>query len=393
MKNFDNFNDYDRKENLHFDSQTVHGALGHDPFSGAVSFPIYQAATFRHRGLFESTGFDYSRLQNPTRQELERTMAILERGERAFAFTSGQAANAAVFDLLNPGDEVVLCDDIYGGTFRLGDSPLRKQNLTFTYVDMCDPANVEKAISSKTKMLFLETPTNPMMKVADISKIAEIAHAHGLIFVVDNTLMSPYFQKPLTLGADIVVHSGTKFIGGHHDVLAGIVVLKDKEYIDQIQKHLITYGSQLAPQDAWLLIRGLKTLHLRMERHSENAMKIANWLRTQDKVKKVYYAGFEDSQGYDIMKKQCTGFGGMLSFAVESADMVKKILKRVDLIYFAESLGGPETLITYPMTQTHESIPAEIRDALGITDCLLRLSAGLENADDLIADLDQAING
>ena len=393
MKNFSNFNDYSRKENLHFESKAVHGALGNDPFSGAVSTPIYQTSTFRHKALGQSTGFDYSRLSNPTRLELERTMAILEEGVEGFAFTSGQAANMAIFTMLNPGDEVILSDDIYGGTYRIGTDIFTRYGATFTYIDMCDTALLERSIHPNTRMIFLETPTNPMMKVADISAIAEIAHAHNCLLVVDNTLMSPYFQKPLTLGADIVIHSATKFICGHNDVLAGIVVVNSKELADFMHSQIKTHGNQLAPMDSWLLLRGIKTLPVRMDRHDENTRKVAEWLRSQEKVKKIFYVGFEDHPGHDIMAKQCTGYGGMISFNVDSFETVQKILRRVDLVMFAESLGGTETLITYPRTQTHESLTEEIRQSLGITDTFLRLSVGLEHADDIIADLDQALNG
>ncbi len=359
MKNFSNFTDYSRKEDLHFESKAVHGALGHDPFSGAVSMPIYQTSTFRHRALFDSTGFDYSRLSNPTRLELERTMAILEEGVEGFAFTSGQAANMAVFTLLNPGDEVLLSDDIYGGTFRIGNDIFTRYGASFTYIDMCDLTLLENSFHENTKMVYLETPTNPMMKVADIAAIARMAHAHGCLLVVDNTLMSPYFQKPITLGADIVVHSATKFICGHNDVLAGIVVVNSDELATFMHGQIKTHGNQLAPMDSWLLLRGIKTLPVRMERHAENTMKVAHWLRAQEKVKKIFYVGFEDHPGYDIMKKQCSGFGAMISINVDSFETVKKILRRVDLVMFAESLGGTETLITYPRTQRHDSLTEE----------------------------------
>ncbi len=393
MKNFSNFTDYSRKEDLHFESKAVHGALGHDPFSGAVSMPIYQTSTFRHKELFNSTGFDYSRLSNPTRLELERTMAILEEGLEGFAFTSGQAANMAVFTMLNPGDEVLLSDDIYGGTFRIGDDIFTRYGATFTYIDMCDLSLVERSFRKNTKMVYLETPTNPMMKVADIAAIARMAHDHGCLMVVDNTLMSPYFQRPIPLGADIVVHSATKFICGHNDVLAGIVVVNSEELAAFMHSQIKTHGNQLAPMDSWLLLRGIKTLPVRMERHAENTQKVAHWLRAQEKVKKIFYVGFEDHPGYEIMKKQCSGFGAMISINVDSFETVKKILRRVDLVMFAESLGGTETLITYPRTQTHESLTEENRQRLGITDSFLRLSIGLEYADDIIADLDQALNG
>lgn len=392
MKNFSNYNDFSRKEDLHFESRAVHGALGNDPITGAVSFPIYQTSTFRHKALGQSTGFDYSRLQNPTRQELERTMAILEEGVEGFAFTSGQAANMAVFMNLNEGDEVLLTDDIYGGTYRMGEDIYRRYGANFKYVDMSNVEDVRAAVTEKTKIIFIETPTNPMMKVADIEEISKIAKSVGALTVVDNTFLSPYFQKPLTLGADIVVHSGTKFIGGHNDALAGIVVVKDQEMAEFIRSQIKTQGNMLAPFDSWLLLRGIKTLPLRMDRHNENAMKVANWLRTQPKVTKVFYVGFEDHINYEVTKKQTSGFGGMISFNVDCFETVEKLLSGLDMIMFAESLGGTETLITYPRTQTHESLTEETRQKLGITDTFLRLSVGLEHVDDIIKDLDQALN-
>lgn len=393
MKNFSNYKDYDTKEHLHFESKAVHGALGTEPLTGAVSMPIFQAVTFRHPGLGESTGFDYSRLENPTRQELERTMAILEGGIKAFAFSSGQAANTSVFSLLNPGEHVILSDDIYGGTFRIVGDVFGRYGIEHTYVEMDDLEAVKAAIKPNTKMFFIETPTNPMMKVADIKAISEIAKGIGALTVVDNTFLTPYFQKPLQLGADIVTHSSTKYLGGHNDTLSGIVVVKDNQEIaEKIHIHIKSHGSQLAPMDSWLLLRGIKTLAVRMDRHNENAMKVANWLRTQEKVKKVYYVGFEDHKNYDVTLKQTTGFGGMVSFEVDSFDTVKKILKNVDLVMFAESLGGTETLITYPTTQTHEDTPKDIKEKLGINDRFLRMSVGIENVEDIIADLDRAMN-
>ncbi len=393
MKNFSNYTDYSRKDELKFESKAVHGALGHDPITGAVSFPIFQTSTFRHKGLGESTGYDYSRLQNPTRQELERTMAILEEGLEGFALSSGQAANMALFTILNPGDHVLLSDDIYGGTYRIGEDIFTKYGCTFTYVDMSNLDEVRAAITEHTRMLFIETPTNPMMKVADIAELSKIAKEIGALTIVDNTFLTPYFQKPLTLGADAVVHSGTKFLGGHNDTIAGIVVVNTKELADHMRLQLKSHGNGLASLDSWLILRGIKTLPLRMDKHNSNAMKVANWLRTQPKVEKVFFVGFEDHAGYDITKKQTTGFGGMISFNVDSLDTVKKILRDVDMVMFAESLGGTETLITYPRTQTHESIKEETRQKLGITETFLRLSVGIEHPDDIIADLDRAING
>lgn len=392
MKNFNNFNDYSKKENLHFESKAVHGALGNDPMTGAVSYPIYQTATFRHVALGQSTGFDYSRLQNPTRQELERTMAILEEGIEGFALSSGQAANMALFTILDPGDHVLLSDDIYGGTYRIAEDIFSKYGVTFTYVDMSDIDLVKASITEKTRMFFIETPTNPMMKVADIEKLAKLAKSIGAITVVDNTFLSPYFQKPLTLGADAVVHSGTKFIGGHNDTIAGIVVVNTPELADHMRLQLKSHGNGLAALDSWLLLRGIKTLPIRMERHNENAKKVAEFLRNHKKVTKVYYVGFEDHKDYDITCKQTTGFGGMISFNVDSFETVQKVLANVEMIMFAESLGGTESLITYPRTQTHESLTEERRQELGINETFLRLSVGIEHVDDIIRDLDQALN-
>ncbi len=366
---------YDRKENLHFDSKVVHGALGCDPITGSVSFPIFQTATFRHRGFGVSTGYDYSRLQNPTRQELERTMAILEEGLEAFAFTSGQAANMGVFGLLVPGDHVLLSDDIYGGTYRICSDIFSRLGCEFTYLDMADLEGLEAAIRPNTKMLFVETPTNPMMKVADLSRLSEVAKRHGLVFVVDNTFLSPYFQRPMTMGADIVVHSGTKYLCGHNDVIAGIVVVSTKELADHFRLQMKSRGNGLGPFDSWLVLRGLKTLSLRMERHDQNGKKVAEWLKDHPRISKLNYAGV----------------GGMISFEVDSVETVHRVLSGVKMVLFAESLGGTESLITYPLTQTHESTPADVREKLGINERFLRLSVGIEDPADIIADLEQAL--
>lgn len=358
---------------------------------GAISFPIYQTATFAHRGVGESTGYDYSRLQNPTRQELERTMAILEEGTEAFAFSSGQAANMSVFGMLKPGDHVILSDDIYGGTFRIAEDIFSALGCEFTFIDLADTDCLKATIRSNTRMVFMETPTNPMMKVADIQKVAQITKENNLIFVVDNTFLTPYFQRPLLLGADIVVHSGTKYLCGHNDVIAGLVIVKSEEHAAHFRLQLKSRGNGLPPFDSWLLLRGIKTLSLRMQKHDENAKIVAEWLRKHPKVKKVYYAGFEDHVGYEISKKQCTGFGGMISFELDSEETAMNLLSGVKMILFAESLGGTETLITYPLTQTHESIPADIREKLGINKSFIRISIGIENAQDIINDLEQAL--
>lgn len=383
--------EFDRKENLKFDSKVVHGALGCDPISGSVSFPIFQSATFRHREFGVSTGYNYSRLQNPTRQELERTMAILEEGCEAYAFTSGQAANMAIFDYLRPGDHCLLCDDLYGGTHRIVEDIFKENGIEISYVDMADLEAVRKEMKKNTKMVFLETPTNPMMKVGDIRGVAAIAHEYGALFVVDNTFLTPYFQKPLTMGADIVIHSGTKYLCGHNDVVAGIVIIKDEALKHHFEIQLKSLGAGLGPMDSWLIIRGIKTLSLRMKKHNENAKIVAEWLRQQPKVKKVYYVGFEDHPGYALNLSQASGFGGMISFELDSEESAHKILSNVKMVLFAESLGGTESLITYPITQTHEDVPDDVRRALGINEAFIRISIGIEDPEDIIADLAQAL--
>ena len=373
---------------------------GYTPGNGE-QVPIIQSTTFKYNTsedmgkLFdlEAEGYFYSRLQNPTNDHVAAKIAEMEGGTAAMLTSSGQAANMAVFSLLNPGDHVLLSDDIYGGTFRIIGDVFGKYGIEHTYVEMDDLDAVKAAIKPNTKMLFVETPTNPMMKVADIQALSEIAKSVGALMVVDNTFLTPYFQNPLKLGADIVTHSSTKYLGGHNDTLSGIVVVKDNEEIaEKIHIHIKSHGSQLAPMDCWLLLRGIKTLPVRMDRHNENAKKVAEWLRTQPKVKKVYYVGFEDHKDYATTIKQTRGFGGMISFAVDSFETVEKILRNVDMIMFAESLGGTETLITYPTTQTHEDTPKDVKEKLGITDCFLRMSVGIENVEDIIADLDRAMN-
>lgn len=339
------YNDFDRKDHLAFASKAVHGALGCDPCTGSVSFPIYQSATFKHKTFGVGTGFYYTRLENPTRQELERTMAILEGGLEAFAFTSGQAANMALFGMLKKGDHVLLSDDIYGGTFRICDTIFTPLGIEFTYVDMSELDEVKAAIRPETKMFFIETPTNPMMKVADIAELSKIAKANGALTVVDNTFMTPYFQKPIELGADIVVHSATKYIGGHNDVVAGMAIVTTKEQAEHFTMQIKSRGNGLGPFESWLLLRGLKTLPLRMDKHHQNSLKVANWLRTQPKVKKVYYVGFEDHKDYAVTMKQTTGFSGMISFELDSFESAKKMLSDVKMVLFAESLGGVETLL------------------------------------------------
>ena len=356
---------------------------------GAISFPIYQTATFAHRGVGESTGYDYSRLQNPTREQLEKTVASLEKGIDAIAFSSGMSAIAAVMELFCPGDHVIADADLYGGSVRLFQKISEKNGITFSRADLSSE-DVQQYLTENTKAIYIETPTNPMMHVTDIRKLSEIAKAHHLLLIVDNTFMSPYFQNPLELGADIVVHSGTKYLNGHNDVIAGFTVTADQELAEKLRFIFKTTGACLAPFDSWLVLRGIKTLALRMEKAQENAMKLANWLEGKKQVTRVIYPGLASHPGHELMKKQSRGFGAMITFEVESSALARSILSRVKLIQFAESLGGTETLITYPATQTHADVPQEEREKIGITDRILRISTGIEGAEDLLKDLEQA---
>ena len=355
---------------------------------GAISYPIYQTATYAHPGVGQSTGFDYSRLQNPTREHLEKIVASLEHGCDALALSTGMAAITLLMELFKPGDHLIVDSDLYGGSIRLFRNVSRKNGITFSAVDSYQD-DVESFVKEETKAIYIETPTNPMMNVTDIGKLSEIAKRHNLLLIVDNTFLSPYFQNPLTLGADIVVHSGTKFLGGHNDTLAGFLVTNREEISEQLHFLIKTTGAGLAPFDSWLILRGIKTLGIRMERAQKNALEIANWLKTQSAVTKVIYPGLPEHPGYEIMKKQAGGFGSMLTFYVDSKEHAFEILEKVRMIKFAESLGGVETLLTYPTTQTHADVPQEIREKNGITDCTLRLSVGIEDARDLIAELTQ----
>lgn len=358
--------------------------------SGAISFPIYQTATFAHLGLGNSTGYDYSRLQNPTKEQVEKIVASLEGGVDAVAFSSGMAAIAAVMEIFHPGDHLIVDNDLYGGSVRLFLNISNKNGIEVTSVNLAKD-DVEPYIKENTRAIFLETPTNPMMNVIDIEKISEITRRRNLILIVDNTFLSPYFQTPLKLGADIVIHSGTKYLGGHNDTLAGFVVAGSAEIAEKIRFLIKTIGAGLAPFDSWLILRGIKTLAIRMEKAQDNALRLARWLRERPEVVKVIYPGLEDHPGYQIMKKQARGFGGMLTFEVASKELVGQILERVKLIQFAESLGGVESLITYPITQTHADVPLEDLARNGINDRVLRLSVGIENSEDLIRDLEQAL--
>ena len=358
---------------------------------GSISFPIYQTATYAHPGVGKSTGFDYSRLQNPTREQLEKIVCQLEHGIDAFALSTGMAAITLLMEIFKPGDHLIVDSDLYGGTIRLFDNVSLKNGIDFTRAN-CSSDNLEALIKPNTKAIYIETPTNPMMNVTDISAVAEIAHRHGLLLIVDNTFMSPYFQNPLDLGADIVVHSGTKFLAGHNDTLAGFIVVKSPELQEKFRFLIKTTGAGLPPFDSWLVLRGIKTLALRMEKASASALKIAQWLKTQSHVSSVIYPGLEEHPGFKIMQKQSRGFGSMVTFRTDTVEKALSVLENVRLIKYAESLGGVETLITYPTTQTHADVPEELRLKNGITPATLRLSVGVENVDDLISDLQQALN-
>lgn len=378
---------------LNLESKCVHLAnAATDSCSryGSVSYPIYQTATYAHPAVGQSGGYDYSRLQNPTREQVEKLVCQLEGGIDALALSSGMAAISLVMELFAPGDHIIVDADLYGGSIRLFDNVSSKNGIQFTRAN-CSTDNIESLIKTNTKALYIETPTNPMMNVTDIAAVAKIAKKHNLILIVDNTFMSPYFQNPLALGADIVIHSGTKYLSGHNDTLSGFAITNRSDIQERLRFLIKTTGAGLSPFDSWLTIRGIKTLAVRMERAQENAIKIASWLKTQKHVERVLYPGLPEHPGHEIQKKQARGFGAMLTFNLETEEMAKAVLNKVRLIQFAESLGGVETLMTYPVTQTHADVPEEIRLKNGITPRTLRLSVGIENSNDLIEDLKQAM--
>ena len=372
----------------------VHGGEHRFPDGArSLTVPIYQTAAFSHLETGHNEhGFDYTRLSNPTRQHLEETVSALEGAAGTIAFASGMAAISTVFELFAPEDHIICSADLYGGTVLLFDLVEKKNGLRFTFVDTTDLTQVEQALEPGTKAVYIETPSNPMMNVTDIRGCAALAKKAGARLIVDNTFLSPYLQNPIALGADLVVHSGTKFLAGHNDTISGFLCAADGTVAERLRKLAATMGNVLSPFDSYLMLRGIKTLAVRMERQQQTAMAIAKWLRNQEKVTKVYYAGLPDHPGYAVNAAQSRGAGGMLSFAVDSHETALKILKNVKVITFAESLGGPESLITLPALQTHRDVAPAEREKLGITDSLLRLSVGLENAEDLMADLAQAMD-
>lgn len=371
----------------------IHAGAEPDPSTGAIMTPIYQTSTYVQEAPGVNKGFEYARSQNPTRKALEEAYAQIENGKFGLAFSSGVAATDAVIKLLSPGDEVIAANDMYGGTYRLFSKIFEKFGIVFTYVDTTNVANILNAISPKTKLIWIETPTNPLMNITDIEAVSKIAKANGSLLCVDNTFASPYLQNPLDLGADIVMHSATKYLGGHSDVIQGALMMNSAELREQLYFIQKSCGAVPGPMDCFLVLRGIKTLHLRMQRHCENGKTIAHWLRNHPKISKVYWCGFEDHPSFAIAKKQMRDFGGMLSFELkdDSMEAAKKVLSSTKLFSLAESLGGVESLINHPATMTHASIPREKRIANGLSDTLIRLSIGVEDADDLIEDLNKAL--
>jgi cystathionine beta-lyase/cystathionine gamma-synthase len=378
---------------MKFNTKTIHGGQQHDPSTGAVMPPVYLTSTFAQKSPGVHQGYEYSRAANPTRTALENALASIENGVRGLAFSSGLAATDTVLKLLKPGDEVIAMDDLYGGTYRMFTRIYQDYGIVFHFVDMNDTAKFESLINDKTKLVWVETPTNPLMKLADIEAIGKITKAKNLLFAVDNTFATPYLQRPLDLGADIVMHSATKYLNGHSDVIAGALIVKDEALGEKLHFAQFATGGTLGPHDSFLVLRGIKTLHLRMQRHCENGAKVAEYLSKHPKVKAVYYPGLESHPQYDIAKKQMIGgFGGMVTFTFKSGEKQDSItfLENLKVFTLAESLGGVESLANHPALMTHASIPEPKRKEIGISDDMVRLSVGIEDADDLIADIEQA---
>jgi len=374
-----------------FATRAIHAGQRPDPLSGAVMTPIYQTSTYVQEGLGRHKGYEYARTQNPTREALERCVASLEGGTHGFAFGSGLAALDTLLKLLKQGDHVISGENIYGGSHRLMERVYERFGLKFTFVDMRDPENVARAITPATKLVYGETPTNPMMFLADLAAIGHITQARGLLFAVDNTFATPYFQRPLALGADIVLHSTTKYLNGHSDMVGGILVTARDDLAEKIGFLQNAAGGVPGPQDCWLALRGIKTLPLRMRQHDANGRAIAAWLVKHPKARKVYYPGLPDHPQHDLARRQMSGFGGMISVELGDADFARRVVERTRIFQLAESLGGVESLIGHPASMTHASVPLALRQSMGLTDSLIRLSCGVEDAEDLIADLDQAL--
>ena len=373
------------------ESALIHGGIYGDEHTGAVNVPIYQTSTYEQQGIGQNKGWEYSRTGNPTRAALEALIAELEGGTHGFAFGSGMAALTAVLSLFKSGDKIIISSNVYGGTFRVLDKIFKNFNITYSIEDTTNLESLDTKVTPDVKAILVETPANPLLTITDLHGVAEIAKKHGILSIVDNTFMTPYLQRPIESGIDIVVHSATKYLGGHSDVVAGLAVVHDKTLAERLAFIQNATGGVLGPFDSFLLIRGIKNLGVRLDRHTENALKIAKWLTTLDSVKKVYYPGLETAQGYEINKKQAKNGGAMISFELKENYDYKKFFSSLGLIALAESLGGVESLACHPASMTHASIPREIREKVGITDGLIRLSVGIESAEDLIADLTQAI--
>lgn len=380
---------------MKFNTKVIHGGQHHDPATGAVMPPVYQTSTFVQTspGKPLNPDYEYSRAANPTRTALENALASIENGAKGLAFSSGLAATDCLIRTFKAGDEIIAMDDLYGGTYRMFTRIFKNSGIVFHFVDMNDLDKFQSLINEKTKLVWVETPTNPLMKLADIEAIAQITKKHNLLFAVDNTFATPYLQKPLDLGADIVMHSATKYLGGHSDVIAGALIIKDPELAEQLHFQQFATGATLGPMDSFLVLRGIKTLHLRVQRHCENGLKVAEFLENHPKIKSVYYPGLASHPFHDLAKKQMKAFGGMVSFTFQSGEMASAIsfLEKLKVFTLAESLGGVESLANHPTLMTHASIPAEKRLEVGISDDLVRLSVGVEDIEDLLADLEQAL--
>ncbi|MBE8714622.1 cystathionine gamma-synthase [Sphingobacterium hungaricum] len=376
-----------------FATKAIHAGQQADPTTGAVMTPIYQTSTYQQSSPGEHKGYEYSRGTNPTRKALEDCLAALENGQYGLAFSSGMAATDCVLRLLKPGDEVLTGDDLYGGSYRIFTKVYEQYGITFKFVNTSDLAEVEAGINERTKLIWIETPTNPTLKIADLEEIGKIAKQHQVLYAVDNTFASPYLQNPLDLGADLVMHSATKYINGHSDVVMGALIVNDEELYKKLWFFYNAVGGTPGPQDAFLALRGIKTLHLRMKAHSENGRIVAEYLKNHPKIEKIYWPGFEDHPGHEIAKKQMRDFGGMISVVLKDADLKEtfRISSQFKVFTLAESLGGVESLINHPATMTHGSIPKETREKVGVVDNLIRISVGIEDAEDLIADLEQAL--